>query len=104
MDSSNKAISALCYFSIFFAGFILPLIVYFVSNDDEVKKHAKSAFISHIIPFVFIPLAIIAIFFDLGMITGGGIPLFLIGIGIIGGIVSFIIFIWNIYKGIKVLL
>ncbi|MFC7687269.1 DUF4870 domain-containing protein [Ureibacillus sp. GCM10028918] len=47
---NNKIISALCYVSLLFAPFLMPLIVYVVIKDKEVKYHAKRAFISHSIP------------------------------------------------------
>ena len=46
----NNILSSLCYFSIFFAPFLLPIIVYFVA-EDEVKYHAKKAFWSHVFPY-----------------------------------------------------
>ena len=49
MDN-QRILSALCYFSILFAPFLLPLIVYFVSPDTEVKYHAKRSLLSHLIP------------------------------------------------------
>lgn len=103
---TNKLISSLCYFSIFFAGFILPVAVYFIVDDLEVKTHAKRAFLSHLIPLVTIPLFIIP-FFIMG--AGGGEPdtFFAFGLPIfmfliIGG-VNLAVMIWNVVKGIKVL-
>jgi hypothetical protein len=105
MDS-NKVLSSLCYFSVFFAGFIFPIIVYFVSDDFNVKQHAKKALLSHLIPFITI------IFFVVFALTAGAfnpesspeaIPgLVFLGI-IISGILNTIVIIWNIIKGIKVL-
>ncbi|MBQ0139951.1 MAG: DUF4870 domain-containing protein [Kurthia sp.] len=105
---NNRIISSLCYFSIFFAGFILPLIVWLVIKDTEVRYHAKSALLSHLL--LYVPLLI------------GGLALVLFGFlnydssppGDLMAIVSivFVIFIalfslaiviWNIYRGIKVL-
>ena len=105
MDA-NKVLASLCYFSIFFAGFIFPIIVYFVSDDARVKQHAKKAFISHLIPFLTV-LGVIICGFALGMFTNGAFPDAIPGIIFIGfilaGIVNFIIVIWNIIKGITVL-
>lgn len=57
--NNNKILSALCYISLLFAPFLLPLIVYFVIKDPEVKFHAKRALLSHSIPtFLAILLAI----------------------------------------------
>lgn len=50
---NQKTLSAFSYLSIFFAPVIVPLVVYFVSKDDYVKKNSIRALISHLIPFVF---------------------------------------------------
>ncbi|OEF99347.1 hypothetical protein BHF71_01800 [Vulcanibacillus modesticaldus] len=91
-----KVFASLSYFSIFFAGFIFPLAVYFIVQDDEVKYHAKRAFISHIIPFFTIILFILGIFS--GSISS------IISAGLLFIIINLIILIWNIVQGIKILL
>ncbi|MFZ3590174.1 DUF4870 domain-containing protein [Bacillus sp. DJP31] len=99
-NDSNKIISALCYFSIFFAGFILPIIVYFIVNDREVKKHAKHAFISHLIPVVTIPFLLIGGFMSgVGEVVAG---VLILGI-ILTFILNIVVIIWNVVKGIEVL-
>lgn len=50
---NQKILSAFSYLSVFFAPFIVPLIVYFVSKDSDVKRHSIRALISHLIPVVF---------------------------------------------------
>ncbi|MEX3747758.1 MULTISPECIES: hypothetical protein [Lysinibacillus] len=50
---NQKILSAFSYLSILFAPVIVPLVVYFVSKDDSVKKNSIRALISHLIPFVF---------------------------------------------------
>nr|WP_233252884.1 MULTISPECIES: DUF4870 domain-containing protein [unclassified Geobacillus] len=67
--NSNKVLASLCYFSIFFAGFIFPIVVYFVADDQAVKQHAKKAFLSHLIPAATILLFIISAIF--AGLTGG---------------------------------
>lgn len=106
--NSNKVLASLCYFSVLFAGFIFPVIVYFVADDQEVKKHAKKAFLSHCIP-----AATIAIFIILGVTMGAMHQYsdisFLVGGGFvwvgfaIAGIVNLVIVVWNIVQGIRVL-
>ncbi len=102
---TNKVLSALCYFSIFFAGFIFPIIVYFISDNPYVKKDAKAAFLSHLLPIIAVPLVIAGVFMDIGIFSSGsGMPIYfmiMIGLSIL---VSIGVVIWNIYKGIKVLL
>ncbi|WP_459501427.1 DUF4870 domain-containing protein [Bacillus sp. C1] len=99
----NNILSSLCYFSIFFAPFLLPIIVYFIAEDD-VKYHAKKALWTHIFPY--------AILFG-GLAIAGGFGLSFgqstsVGIGVIVTYVTFAVvaiyyFIWNIVKGVKVL-
>lgn len=104
MDT-NKVLSALCYFSIFFAGFLFPLIVYFLTDNPYVKKGAKAAFLSHLLPVIAVPLVIAGLVMDMGVFaTGAGLPVFtivMIGLAIL---FSVVVVIWNVYKGIKVLL
>jgi hypothetical protein len=98
--NTNKLISALCYFSVFFAGFILPIAVYFIVDDIEVKGHAKRAFVSHLIPLITIPLFVVG-----GLMSGVG-DVFGVVV-VLGFIVTFIVniavVIWNVVKGIQVL-
>ncbi|MDP4163293.1 MAG: DUF4870 domain-containing protein [Bacillota bacterium] len=99
---SRKILSALCYFSLFFASFIFPLVVFFASDDDTTKKHAKKAFISHLIPLITLPLIVFGLFFDrIG--HGNHIPVFAFFAMGLFGLTSFVVMIWNIVKGVRVL-
>ncbi len=89
-----RIISSLCYFSIFFAGFIFPLAVYFIVQDEEVNYHAKRALISHILPAITFIAIIISI------ITMS--PFIMIAIIIVAVIIDIAIVIWNIIQGIKI--
>ena len=98
----NNILSSLCYFSIF-CTILLPIIVYFVA-EDEVKYHAKKAFWSHVFPYaiLFGGLAVSGMY-GLGFNQSDGA-----GIGMAITYAVFILvgiyyFIWNIVKGIKVL-
>jgi hypothetical protein len=103
MDT-RKVLSGLCYFSIFFAGILFPLVVMFASGDDVTKNHAKKAFLSHLIPLIPVPLLIFALFTDLNTINSDGIPVFtLISAGIMV-LLSLIVTIWNVIKGVKALM
>jgi hypothetical protein len=95
---TRRVLSGLSYFSIFFAGFIFPLVVYFVSNDEVTKMHAKKALLSHLIPLVPFPLVIFAIFQE-G--TNSQFPVLTIVFIIIMVLISIIVTIWNIVKGVK---
>ncbi|MBO9129936.1 DUF4870 domain-containing protein [Bacillus sp. 165] len=100
MDSTKKLLAAGCYFSIFFAPFLFPIIVYFVITDKLVKHHAKRAFISHIFPLLWVIAVGLVLIFTRHAetwtaLTFGGIAVF--------GLLNVIIYIWNLIKGIKVL-
>ncbi|WP_409272205.1 DUF4870 domain-containing protein [Neobacillus sp. SCS-31] len=97
MDT-RKILSGLCYFSIFFAPFLFPIVVYFVVDDSITKEHAKKALLSHLIPFVAIPIALLGAMAGAGSDAGFGIAI--IGMGIYG-ILSIGVIIWNVVKGIK---
>ncbi|MFC3886571.1 DUF4870 domain-containing protein [Bacillus songklensis] len=99
----KKIISSLCYFSVFFAPFLFPVIVYFVTDEYDVKRHAKASFISHLIPALTFLLFFLA--FIPGMPLSGDLIFgWFVIMMVVFGILSLIITIWNIVKGIKVLL
>ncbi|AZB44454.1 hypothetical protein CEF21_20365 [Bacillus sp. FJAT-42376] len=100
---TDKLVSSLCYFSVLFAPFLFPLIVYFVTDDPGSKHHAKKSFISHIIPAATI---LVYIFLFLGTAFAGQDQL--IGIVFLSGfpvilLINFAVFVWNIVKGINIL-
>lgn len=105
MDST-KGLSALNYFSVFFAPFLVPIIIYFVSSDAEVKRHARRSLTSHLIPVVlgiilFVLLLVVGVF---GVQANEGTLLIVwlvVGLGY-GGL-YLAITIWNVIQGIKVL-
>ncbi|AIK38460.1 MULTISPECIES: DUF4870 domain-containing protein [Bacillus] len=100
----NNILSSLSYISIFFAPILVPIIIYFVA-EEEVKYHAKKALWTHLIPCVTVIIGL-AISGVVGFSTLSenaiGIAL-LIGTFAIAFILSIYYFIWNIVKGIKVL-
>ncbi|MBU8880943.1 DUF4870 domain-containing protein [Bacillus sp. FJAT-29790] len=99
---TSKVLSALSYFSILFAGFIFPLVVFLVTEDKVTKDHAKKAFLSHLIPLFSVPFVFIPFIFQNGM-NHREIPIFFI-VGIVLYILlSLFVLIWNIIKGVKVL-
>ncbi|MGE6204090.1 DUF4870 domain-containing protein [Guptibacillus hwajinpoensis] len=94
--SVEKVMSSLCYFSVFFAPFLFPIIVYFVVKDEEVSYHAKRSIVSHLLPFLTILLALVAVFMmDIGVVIILGFLLF--------SLLNVIVFVWNIVKGIQIL-
>ena len=105
MDNS-KALSALNYFSVFFAPFIVPIIIYFVSSDPEVKRHSIRALLSHVIPFI------LGIILAVALLIVGGFSVQVSGekvlvtwvLLVLGyGLLYLAIVIWNVVQGIKVL-
>ncbi|WLR50532.1 DUF4870 domain-containing protein [Bacillus tianshenii] len=99
---TNRILSSLCYFSIFFAGFIFPIIVYIVSSDMSTKQHAKSALLSHLIPFITIVAAVL-VFVANGLANMEPSFWLLVFTALIVGGVNLVVLIWNIIKGVKVL-
>ena len=104
---TNKILSSLSYFSILFAPFILPVIVYFVSEDREVKYHAKRSLISHIFPVILTVILFFTLFFNIYSIPTDGTsmgPLVLpVILMLLYMLVYGILLVWNIIQGIKVL-
>ncbi|WP_284632325.1 hypothetical protein [Bacillus licheniformis] len=105
MTRNNALISSICYFSVFFAQLILPIAAYFITDDQETKKHAMRSLISHIIPFISVViLAAGAISGTLIFGDGGYLAvIFMIGGFVFFGIISLIIVVWNVVQGIKML-
>jgi Domain of unknown function (DUF4870) len=98
---TRKVLSGLCYFSIFFAGFLFPLVVMFASGDPVTKSHAKKALVSHLIPLILIPVLIFAIFNDISL-GQDQIPIFTLITAGVMVLISVIVAIWNVIKGVKV--
>ena len=103
MKTTNRVLAALCYFSIFFLGFIFPMIVYFVAGEDvALKRHAKRAMFSHLIPMVMgmiaILISIVQLNSNMELTNLPGITILLM-VGY--GLTSFIVMIWNVIQGIK---
>ncbi len=103
MTTTNRVLAALCYFSFFFLGLIFPAIIYFVAGDDyELKGHAKRAFISHLLPFI---IGIILFFVFLTQLILSLETMMAPNIAIMAmvlfGLISFIVMIWNVIQGIK---
>ncbi|MBY4602530.1 MULTISPECIES: hypothetical protein [Bacillus] len=105
MNRNQAIIASLCYFSVFIAPIIVPIVAYFVVDDKETKRHAIRSLVSHIVPFagwlvLFISFLGGAIVIDgdsllpVFVIIGGAVIYFLVVIGIM---------IWNVIQGIKVL-
>ena len=104
--SNSKGLSALNYFSVFFAPLLVPIIIYFVSPDPEVKRHSIRALLSHVIPFIF-GIILVIILFMVGVFSTqvNGDTLFVTWILLVlgYGLIYLAIIIWNVVQGIKAL-
>lgn len=98
----KKILNALSYFSLFFAPFLFPIVVYFVATDHDVKYHAKRAFISHIIPAL--SAVILVIMFGVSVFVNSALSIGIIVLFLLVGLVDFIILVWNVIQGIKALI
>lgn len=111
--SNSKLLSAICYLSIFFFPLFIPFIIYFITNEKEVKLHAKRSFISHIIPVILLLFGMF--FFSLSMFSVEKRMLDLIDgrfflwstapflFSLLYSALLIVVYIWNGYHGIKLL-
>ena len=104
---NQKILAAFSYLSIFFAPFIVPLIVYFVTKDSDVKRHSIRALVSHLIPFVFGILFFIVFVFSTFSLdpTSSNKTVMIIWFAsfAIYALVSLGIVIWNIIQAVRVI-
>lgn len=103
-----KTLSALSYFSILFAPFLLPIIVFLSSTNEDVKKHAKRAILSHILPIAAGVLVFIFFIFSIAsssssMDINNGMFYSWIIVIILYGVFTLLITVWNVVQGIRVL-
>ncbi|WP_195575663.1 DUF4870 domain-containing protein [Paenibacillus sp. 1001270B_150601_E10] len=99
----STILSSLCYFSIFFAPFLFPLLIWLIA-DNQVKAHAKSALWSHVVPFIMLVLGFIASFsIGIGSMNGVWVGTAIVITYIVYIVVGLYYLIWNVIKGIKVL-
>ncbi|MGE6630180.1 hypothetical protein [Bacillus sp. NPDC077027] len=107
MNRDQAIIASICYFSVFFMPFLLPIVAYFIVDQPETKRHARRAFLSHLLPFVAM-LILIVMTIILGVTVQTTdlsiLSVMTIGVSSILVLISFLIVtIWNIIQGIKVL-
>lgn len=100
---TKKVLSSLCYFSVFFAGFIFPLAVFLATGDEVTKAHAKKSLFSHLIPLIPTPFLVFAVLYDIPNMQGTVPVLTIISIVVLV-ITWIIVVIYNIVKGVKVLI
>jgi formate-dependent nitrite reductase membrane component NrfD len=100
---TNKVLSALSYFSILFAGFLFPLVVFLVVQDPSTKEHAKKALFSHLIPIITAPFVGLAVYYDVSH-GNDAFPVVTLSCVAVMVLIGIIVLIWNIVKGVKVLI
>ena len=105
MENNNKILSILCYVSLLFAPFLLPLIVYFAIKDTKVKYHAKRALISHSIPTILSILLVIFGFIGMFSMDYENMNGFIIKMFVLMGIyfaITIGVIIWNLVQAYRV--
>ncbi|MFD1126219.1 DUF4870 domain-containing protein [Lentilactobacillus raoultii] len=104
--SQNKIVNALSYLSIVFAPFIFPFIVWLVTNShQEMHETAKHAFLLHLIPVVLTILTLMIVGIT-GLTTKNSrlTGLMFAALIVLVGLVDLIMFVYNLYLGIKILI
>ncbi|WP_028403349.1 DUF4870 domain-containing protein [Ectobacillus panaciterrae] len=100
MNFTEKLLAAGSYFSLLIFPFLFPLVVYFIASNETVKHHAKKAFLSHILPTVWIIGSVSFLLLMHTVETMNVVAVFVIA-GF--GLLNFVIIVWNIGNGIHVL-
>lgn len=111
--TNNKTLSALCYFSVFLFPLLIPFVIYLLTEDQEVKFHARRSFISHLIPVLLLIIGVIL--FSISMFTVEKRMMAMIEqrfdfwqiapllFTLTYSVLFIILLIWNVFQGVKVL-
>lgn len=104
-NTTQKLLVALSYISYFFLPIIFPLVVWIVGADRPfVKRHAKRAFWSQLIPVIFILIFLLIVgltgSFNPSSISWGWMIVALVAIA---GIITLISLIYNLVNAVRVL-
>ncbi|MBC1500774.1 DUF4870 domain-containing protein [Listeria weihenstephanensis] len=102
--NDQKILNALSYFSLFFAPFIVPIAIWIFSGTENTKHHAKVALFTHILPTIGGIITALSIGI-VGFSTNSANATGFIGLGLIVavGIMTVILAIFNIIRGIQAL-
>ncbi|MYL40681.1 MULTISPECIES: DUF4870 domain-containing protein [Virgibacillus] len=94
---AEKLLSSLCYFSIFFAPFLFPIIIY-VLTSGIVRHHAGKSLWIHLVPYL-------SFFIGIGvLVLNGGNQMSSLIIICIFTVIGVYYLILNFVRGIKVLI
>lgn len=102
----DKIINSLSYFSITFAPFLFPFIVWLLSaSNPDIHKNAFKAFMLHLVPIIVSIIFLMSIGAT-GLITNDSAKTGFTSIILIGFVVLIDVgmYIYNIYLGIKTLM
>ncbi|MFP5162965.1 DUF4870 domain-containing protein [Staphylococcus equorum] len=99
---SERLLSALSYFSVFFAPLIFPIVIW-VLADKPVSIHAKKSLLYHILPYILIVIGSAILGYS-GMVSSTAVSVILLLIGFIALIGAIYFIIYNLYCGIKILI
>nr|WP_106781183.1 DUF4870 domain-containing protein [Lysinibacillus timonensis] len=103
---NSKSLSAISYLSIFFAPFLLPIILFCVSKEREVKYHAKRASISHLIPTILGAIisffALMSLFSFNGTLYDSSFYANFMFWMFLYFVISIIIVIWNLVQAVRI--
>lgn len=99
---SEKILSALSYFSVFFAPVIFPVIVWILA-DKPVSTHAKKSLLFHLLPYILIVISSV-ILGTTGSVTNQFLYVILMILAALGAFLAIYFVIYNLLCGIKILL
>ncbi|AIM25840.1 DUF4870 domain-containing protein [Melissococcus plutonius] len=102
---SSRILSSLCYLSILVVPLLFPIIVWLLSHrNSEVHYHASRAITLHLIPILLGVFTFLVIgFMGISKFTADTANMVLVILAIIMAVTSILLFIYNIYYGIKLL-
>ncbi|WP_044749456.1 DUF4870 domain-containing protein [Aeribacillus alveayuensis] len=87
----------LLYYTI---AFLLPIIVFFISDSDCVKRHAKCSLFSHIIPVISV---VVSVLIGITVLWSSALDFLVFGLIAFVGLINIIVVIWNIVQGVKLI-
>lgn len=94
---ADKLLSSLCYFSVLFAPFLFPIIIYILASGD-VRHHAGKSLWTHLVPYLSAFIGLGALAFNTGNQTAA------LTIICIFAVICGYYLILNFVRGIRVLL
>lgn len=103
--SENNILGGLAYLSILFAPFLLPFIIWLLTNrQSPAHDHAKRAFLLHLVPVILTVILLIAAL-STGFLAHDTrtVSLLTVAAMAVGGLIDFLFIGYNLYAGLKLL-